>query len=205
MPARFVGAAVLLAALAAGAARAQPAAPGGAPSLDAVAARPAAAATLPSGFYLENVSGPVAFVLPVAAAFAPDGRLFVVEKQGVVWVVRDGERQLVPFLDLRAEVLNSHDRGMLGIALDPHFAENGRVYVAYTVDHDGSGDRLRTDVFASVTRYAASATPPRGACCSARRSPPASRRATTPTPRPPSPSAPTARCSWGRATGRTSW
>ena len=114
---------------------------------------------LPPGFFVEDAGGG-AYDTPVDVAFAPDGRMFVAEKRGMVWVVRDGERLAAPFIDLRTEVLSHHDRGLLGITLDPAFAENGRVYLVYTVDRNGTGDYPRTDVFARLVRYTASAADP---------------------------------------------
>ncbi|MEO0556837.1 MAG: PQQ-dependent sugar dehydrogenase [Bacteroidota bacterium] len=121
----------------------------------ASAARSASqAATFPAGFYVEDAVGE-SFVLAVTVAFAPDGRMFVVEKRGLVWVVENGVRQPVPFLDISREVLNQQDRGLLGIALDPDFETNGYVYLAYTVDHEETADRRRHDAYNRITRYAA--------------------------------------------------
>lgn len=128
--------------------------------LEAAEAPLAAAASVPDGFYFENVAPGTSFVLPVGSASAPDGRLFVVEKRGMVWIVQDGQRLPEPFLDLRSEVMSHHDRGLLGFALDPDFAENQRVYLTYTVDHDGTGTYSRQDAFGRVTRYTARADDP---------------------------------------------
>ncbi|MFN3596182.1 MAG: PQQ-dependent sugar dehydrogenase [Rubricoccaceae bacterium] len=117
------------------------------------AVRTAGAQTLPDGFYLENAIGGNAFTQPVATAVAPDGTIFVAEKRGLVWVARGGVRLPTPFIDLNVEVLSHHDRGLLGLALDPDFASNGHVYLLYTVDHNGAGDVSRTDAFARLTRY----------------------------------------------------
>ncbi|HYG68707.1 MAG TPA: PQQ-dependent sugar dehydrogenase, partial [Anaeromyxobacteraceae bacterium] len=125
----------------------------------------AAPPTLPSGFYVEDAAGGVAFNTPVAVAFAPDGRMFVAEKRGVVWVVVDGVRLSTPFIDLQAEVLDHHDRGLLGMTIDGQ----GRVFLLYTVDRDGSGDYSRFDVFGRLTRYSPLAS-------DANRADPASRR-----------------------------
>ena len=150
---RLSFAAVLLAAvgLAVSAASAQPLRPVPVETgLSALAAAPASrpAAALPPGFYLETVAS--GLDTPVGAAFAPDGRMFVLEKAGRV-VVRDGAGQRV-LLDLTAEVLNQGDRGLLGIALDPAFARTGFLFLSYVVSRDGA-DTQRTDAFSRVTRY----------------------------------------------------
>lgn len=87
-----------------------------------------ASAGPPKGFAVQTlVSG---LEDPVEAAWAPDGRVFIIEKAGVVKVLQAGK--LREFADLRARVNNIDDRGLLGLALDPHFGRNGWIYLAYT-------------------------------------------------------------------------
>lgn len=112
-------------------------------------------ATFPEGYYLENIHPDTSFELPVATAFAPDGRVFVAEKHGVVWVIENSNRLPEPFIDLSVEIMSSHERGLLGLTLHPDFADNGYVYLLYTVDHDSTGSHLRTDAFSRLTRYTA--------------------------------------------------
>ncbi|PAP80633.1 hypothetical protein B1759_04435 [Rubrivirga sp. SAORIC476] len=135
-----------------------------------VAAPTASAAMTPDlgKFYLEDAVD-ATFAGPVAVAFAPGGRMFVVEKRGMVWVVENGVRQPQPFVDLRNEVLDQHDRGLLGIAVDPDFEANRRVYLSYTVDHNSTADAPRLDAFARVTRFAGRADNPSVADLSTRR------------------------------------
>ena len=66
-----------------------------------------------------------AFNQPTAVTFAPGGRMFVAEKDGVVWAVRNGVRQPLPLIDLNKEVLSNIERGLLGLAVDPSFDSNG--------------------------------------------------------------------------------
>ena len=92
-----------------------------------------AGAALPAGFGLRAVLTHLnAGVGGIATAFAyaPDGRIFVGRKTGIVDVYDGGVRHV--FLDLTTEVNSSQGRGLLGLALDPHFTANGRVYVAFT-------------------------------------------------------------------------
>ena len=67
--------------------------------------------------------------------FAPDGRVFVAEKSGLIKVF-DNLSDTTPtvFADLRTKVHNFWDRGLLGLALDPNFPTNPYVYVLYTYD-----------------------------------------------------------------------
>lgn len=60
------------------------------------------------------------------------GRLFVLEQAGTVRVVRDGTVLPVPFLDIRDRVLTGDERGLLGLAFSPTYAESGRFYLNYT-------------------------------------------------------------------------
>jgi uncharacterized repeat protein (TIGR01451 family) len=92
------------------------------------------AATLPTNFQESIVfSG---LTNPTAIRFAPDGRVFVGQKNGVIKVF-DNLSDTTPdtFADLSANVHNFWDRGLLGLALDPGFT-TGRpdVYVLYTFD-----------------------------------------------------------------------
>jgi glucose/arabinose dehydrogenase len=68
--------------------------------------------------------------VPWALAFAPDGRLFVTERPGRVRVVRDGRLDPMPVAVLAAAA--GGEAGLMGLALDPAFPQNGRLYVCYT-------------------------------------------------------------------------
>ncbi|MEW6251455.1 MAG: PQQ-dependent sugar dehydrogenase [Planctomycetota bacterium] len=74
--------------------------------------------------------------LPHALAPAADGRVFYTEKNtGAIRVISDGVLLDEPFADV--PVNYAGDRGLLGIALHPLFAQNGRVYVCYTRSDTG--------------------------------------------------------------------
>jgi len=95
----------------------------------------ASAATLPAGFQESVVfSG---LTNPTAVRFAPDGRVFVAEKRGVIKVF-DSLTDTTPdvFADLNVNVYNFWDRGLLGMALAPNFPTSPYVYVLYTYDHE---------------------------------------------------------------------
>ena len=88
------------------------------------------------GFATEVVATVPPFTL-VGLAFAPDGRLFVWQKNGVVRVIKNGVLLPTPFVDLSARVNTFDDRGMWGFAFDPDFSTNGYVYVTYTFENAG--------------------------------------------------------------------
>jgi glucose/arabinose dehydrogenase len=72
---------------------------------------------------------------PTAIEFSPDGRVFVAEKRGVVKVFDHlADRTPTVFADLRTQVHNFWDRGLLGLALHPDFPVNPSVYVLYSRD-----------------------------------------------------------------------
>jgi len=70
---------------------------------------------------------------PTALTFTPDGRMLIGERDGTVWVAQPGAGQVdpAPFLSLPS-VSTDNERGLLGITLDPAFAQNGYVYAFYT-------------------------------------------------------------------------
>src|SRR5262249_23462757 len=72
---------------------------------------------------------------PTVVAFSPDGRVFVGEKSGIIKVF-DNLSDPTPtiFADLRTNVYDYWDRGLLGMALDPSFPAKPYVYVLYTRD-----------------------------------------------------------------------
>jgi glucose/arabinose dehydrogenase len=77
-------------------------------------------------------------------AFAPDGRLFVAEKDGDVRIIKQGALLGTPFLSVNTDVCC--ERGLLGITLDPDFATNGFVYVYYTATAAGAAGSIHNRV-----------------------------------------------------------
>jgi glucose/arabinose dehydrogenase len=67
-----------------------------------------------------------------ATAPAGDPRLFVVEQTGRIRILADGVLADAPFLDLSASISIGGERGLLGLAFHPDYAENGRFFVNYT-------------------------------------------------------------------------
>ena len=96
-------------------------------------AGPMDAQTLPTDFS-HSLSAAGTFNQPVGVAWDANGRQYVWEKGGKVWIISNGIRLPNPLLDIGEEVGNWRDHGMLGFALDPDFLSNGRIYVMYAVD-----------------------------------------------------------------------
>src|SRR5688572_12704687 len=86
-----------------------------------------------AGFAGETIATLPPFT-PVGLAFAPDGRMFVWQKQGIVHVVKQGVLLPQPFIDISSQVNQYGDRGLLGLAVDPNFAETRAVYLLYAVE-----------------------------------------------------------------------
>ena len=90
-------------------------------------------AAVPDGFSDETViSG---LTNPTVLRFSSDGRVFVGEKSGLIKVFDDlTDPSPETFADLRTQVYNFWDRGLLGLALHPNFPTDPRVFVLYTYD-----------------------------------------------------------------------
>lgn len=80
------------------------------------------------GQYVGNFNEPIYLTAPQG-----DKRLFVVEKSGVIKVVRNGKT--TTFLDVSQRVDTEGERGLLGLAFDPGYASNGRFYISYIDRH----------------------------------------------------------------------
>ncbi len=74
------------------------------------------------------------FVQPLSITHAGDGsgRLFVVEQRGTVRVVHDETLVTQHYLDLQDRTRSQGERGLLGLAFHPDFADNARLFVHYT-------------------------------------------------------------------------
>jgi glucose/arabinose dehydrogenase len=121
----------------------------------------AAAQALPPDFeVVPVVSG---LVRPVGLTFAPDGALLFIEQRGIVRYHDGAALQAAPLLDLRGEVNNNWDRGLLGITLHPGWTPDGGptswVYLLYTVSpvpgQDLAFDEDGKYSFSRLTRYKA--------------------------------------------------
>jgi glucose/arabinose dehydrogenase len=73
--------------------------------------------------------------VPWALAFLPDGDVLVTERAGRIRLLRGGVLEPEPVAVL--SVANEGEAGLLGIAADPAFAENRRVYVYHSYSAHG--------------------------------------------------------------------
>lgn len=127
---------------------------------------PAATQALPPGFVDEVI--PSEWDHAVGICFAPDGRGFVWEQAGRVWIFENGVKSSQPLIDISEEVGNWRDLGLLGFAIDPDFYNNGYIYLLYVVDYhhlryygtpdyDPAANQYHHDTIARLTRYTANA------------------------------------------------
>jgi glucose/arabinose dehydrogenase len=94
----------------------------------------------PPALALELVAGGLNQPLFVTGAPGDDTRLFVVEQGGTVRVIVNGQLQEQPFLDISGNVVTGSERGLLGLAFHPNYAENGLFYVHFSsAQNNGDG------------------------------------------------------------------
>ncbi len=107
----------------------------------------------------EGLTAPVSLASPGDGS----GRLFVAEQTGVIKVVEGGQVLAEPFLDLRSRMAgldpNYDERGLLGLAFHPQFAENGKFYVYYSAPL-GEGAPSGWDHTSVVAEFAVQASDP---------------------------------------------
>jgi glucose/arabinose dehydrogenase len=70
--------------------------------------------------------------LDLQSAPGDRSRVFVVEQTGRIRVIRDGTLLSAPFLDVSDRISSGGERGLLGLAFHPNYAQNGRFFVNYT-------------------------------------------------------------------------
>lgn len=99
---------------------------------------------------LRPIAGNLAQPLFVTHAGDGSGRLFLVEKPGVIRLLEGGRILDTPFLDIRDRVgSRSSEQGLLGLAFAPDYASSDHFFVNYT---DLKGDTV-------VARFAVTADP----------------------------------------------
>ena len=78
------------------------------------------------------------------------GRLFIIEKYGTIRIIENGQLLGDPFLNIDSRVDDSgNEMGLLGLAFDPNYEQNGYFYVNYT----GDGGHTRISRFQASGNY----------------------------------------------------
>lgn len=97
-------------------------------SLAGLSAAPASAQALAVEKVTGGFSNPVLLTAP-----AGDDRLFVVEQNtGLIRIYVNGQILPLAYLNLSAKISTGGERGLLGLAFHPDYANNGRLFVNYT-------------------------------------------------------------------------
>jgi glucose/arabinose dehydrogenase len=93
---------------------------------------PARMAKTDTTIELQTVAEGMAAPLGLAAPNDGSNRLFVFDQVGIIYVITNGTRLEVPLLDMRTRLVplqaGYDERGLLGLALHPNFAQNGFIY-----------------------------------------------------------------------------
>lgn len=90
---------------------------------------------------------------PIYATGSPAGpQLYILERTGRIQMIDHGDVRPEPFLDLRGLVDWNGERGLLGLAFEPDYAQSGRFYVAYSEKETFATVvvRLRADVTKAI-------------------------------------------------------
>lgn len=90
----------------------------------------------------------------IANAGPNDDRLFVLERSGIIRIVRaNGSVDATPFMTITDRVDDTGgEMGLLGLAFDPEYADNGTFYVNYTSSLSGTRQTR-------ISRFVATADP----------------------------------------------
>ncbi len=91
----------------------------------------------PAGFTRNAITG---LTSATAIAQTPDGRLLVAQQGGALRVVKNGVLLGTSMLNVAVDF--NGERGLIGVAVHPDFANNGYVYVCYTTSANGPHNRV---------------------------------------------------------------
>ena len=108
---------------------------------------PSAAAEITKGditIKREVVAAGIVGAPHLANAGDGSGRLFIADQGGLIRIVKKGLLLPTPFLDLRDRIVTVNpgfdERGVLGLAFHPNYAQNGRFFVRYSAPRVGAPD-----------------------------------------------------------------
>ena len=120
--------------------------PGGAALAAPARTEAAPIAVGPTPVQLRPAFGGRDFLRAVDIVWLPDGRALVAEQGGTITLISPDGGEERTALDLRDAVASGgNEQGLLSLALDPAFADNGYLWIYYTAGPDGASrlSRLR--------------------------------------------------------------
>jgi glucose/arabinose dehydrogenase len=101
----------------------------------------------PPNFQTTLVAGS-GFTDPTGFEFAPDGRIFILQRTGEVKIYKNG--QILPQNFVTLPSASTGDRGLIGIVFDPDYQTNHWVYFWYTSSDDLLNRLVRFNAFGDV-------------------------------------------------------
>ncbi|HUR31139.1 MAG TPA: PQQ-dependent sugar dehydrogenase, partial [Saprospiraceae bacterium] len=102
-----------------------------------------------------NLSGPaLQAITDITGAGDGSGRLFIVEKRGVIRIVQNGAVLNQEFLNITNLIINSGERGLLGLAFHPQYPDSPYIYVNYVMSNS---------IITRVSRFTVPAATPNNA------------------------------------------
>ena len=100
-----------------------------------------ATAKLPPGFVEEVLVAGIRE--PTSMSWAPDNHLWIGGKEGYVWTLHLEDLQAPELVAIgRIRVDTGGERGLIGIAVDPDYAENRHIWIYYTTERRPYRNRL---------------------------------------------------------------
>ncbi|MFD0747244.1 ThuA domain-containing protein [Phytohabitans flavus] len=108
---------------------------------------------------------------PMELDIAPDGRVFYIERDGRVQIVKPDTGTTVTAVDL--DVFTGNEDGLIGIRLDPDFATNGWVYLYYAPNDGVARNRVARftvqgdSIALNTEKVVLEVTTQRNTCCHA--------------------------------------
>ncbi|ROR30599.1 glucose/arabinose dehydrogenase [Mobilisporobacter senegalensis] len=87
------------------------------------------------------------FNIPWAIAISDEGRIYVTERTGAIYIIDHGRILPEPLIVLEAPFVSVGEGGLMGIVLDPEFTQNHYIYVMHTYEE---GNRIYNRVIRLV-------------------------------------------------------
>ncbi|HHV10537.1 MAG TPA: PQQ-dependent sugar dehydrogenase [Clostridiales bacterium] len=75
--------------------------------------------------------------VPWAIDISEDGRLYVTERIGRIWILQDGKFLPEPLITFEPPFISQEEGGLMGLVLDPDFLTNHYIYVMYSYIEEG--------------------------------------------------------------------
>lgn len=76
-------------------------------------------------------------IVPWAIDISKEGNLYVTERIGRIWIIKDGKFLPDPLITLDPPFISQGEGGLMGIALDPDFLINHYIYIMYSYYENG--------------------------------------------------------------------